>query len=72
MYRSAADGDVVAAIDADEADRLVDDGTFRRIVPAPAAVGAARLGMRAEIGETAVIAVSVAAGVMFSRRTRRT
>jgi acetylglutamate kinase len=52
------DGDVVAAIGADEADRLLDDGTFQGgIVPKlHAAVRAARLGMRAEIGETAVIA----------------
>ena len=51
------DGDVVSSIGADEADRLLDDGTFQGgIVPKlEAAVRAARLGMRAEIGETAVI-----------------
>jgi acetylglutamate kinase len=51
------DGDVVSSIGADEADRLLDDGTFQGgIVPKlQAAVRAARLGMRAEIGETAVI-----------------
>jgi acetylglutamate kinase len=52
------DGDVVAAIGADEADRLLDDGTFQGgIVPKlHAAVRAARLGMRAEIGETRILA----------------
>lgn len=51
------DGDVVPSIGADEADRLLDDGTFQGgIVPKlQAAVRAARLGMRAEIGETAVV-----------------
>ncbi len=51
------DGDVVSSIGADEADRMLDDGTFQGgIVPKlEAAVRAARLGMQAEIGETAVI-----------------
>ena len=51
------DGDVVSSIGADEADRLLDDGTFQGgIVPKlQAAVRAARLGMRAEIGETVVL-----------------
>jgi acetylglutamate kinase len=51
------DGDVVSSIGADEADRLLDDGTFQGgIVPKlEAAVRAARLGMRAQIGETAVL-----------------
>jgi acetylglutamate kinase len=50
------DGDVVPSIVADEADRLLVEGAFRGgIVPKlEAAVRAARLGMRAEIGETAV------------------
>ncbi len=50
------DGDVVSSIEADEADRLLDRGAFQGgIVPKlQAAVRAARLGMRAEIGETAV------------------
>ena len=50
------DGDVVSSIGADEADHMLDDGTFQGgIVPKlQAAVRAARLGMRAEIGETAV------------------
>jgi acetylglutamate kinase len=52
------DGDVVASIGADEADEMLDAGTFEGgIVPKlQAAVRAARLGMKAEIGETAVIA----------------
>jgi acetylglutamate kinase len=52
------DGDVVPSIGADEADRLLGDGTFEGgIVPKlEAAVRAARLGMRAEIGTTAVVA----------------
>jgi acetylglutamate kinase len=47
----------VAALPADEADRLVDDGTFDGgIVPKlRAAVRAVRQGVRAEIGETAVV-----------------
>jgi acetylglutamate kinase len=51
------EGAVVAALPADEADRLVDDGTFDGgIVPKlRAAVRAAREGVRAEIGETAVV-----------------
>ena len=50
------DGDVVSSIGADEADRLLDDGTFQGgIVPKlQAAVRAARLGIETEIGETAV------------------
>jgi acetylglutamate kinase len=52
------DGDVLASIGADEAESLLDDGTFEGgIVPKlQAAVRAARLGMRAEIGQTAVLA----------------
>jgi acetylglutamate kinase len=52
------DGDVVASIGADEADRMLDEGTFQGgIVPKlHAAVRAARLGMQAEIGQTAVLA----------------
>jgi len=52
------DGDVVAELGADEADQMLDAGTFEGgIVPKlQAAVRAARLGMKAEIGETAVIA----------------
>jgi acetylglutamate kinase len=52
------DGDVVASIGADEADTLLDAGAFQGgIVPKlQAAVQAARLGMRAEIGDTTVIA----------------
>ncbi len=52
------DGDVVASIGADEADQMLDAGTFEGgIVPKlQAAVRAARLGMTAEIGETAVTA----------------
>jgi acetylglutamate kinase len=52
------DGDVVASIGADEADQMLDAGTFEGgIVPKlQAAVRAARLGMKAEIGETAVVA----------------
>src|SRR5262245_27343724 len=50
------DGDVVPSIGADEADHLLGQGTFEGgIVPKlHAAVRAARLGMRAEIGATAV------------------
>jgi acetylglutamate kinase len=50
------DGDVVPSIGADEADYLLGEGTFEGgIVPKlEAAVRAARLGMRAEIGATAV------------------
>jgi acetylglutamate kinase len=50
------DGDVIASIGADEADHMLVNGTFQGgIVPKlQAAVRAARLGMRAEIGETAV------------------
>ena len=50
------DGDVVASIGADEADTMLDAGAFQGgIVPKlQAAVRAARLGMRADIGETAV------------------
>jgi acetylglutamate kinase len=50
------DGDVVPSIGADEADHLLGEGTFQGgIVPKlQAAVRAARLGMRAEIGATAV------------------
>jgi acetylglutamate kinase len=52
------DGDVVPSIGADEADQMLDAGTFEGgIVPKlQAAVRAARLGMKAEIGETAVTA----------------
>jgi acetylglutamate kinase len=52
------DGDVLASIGADEAESLLDDGAFEGgIVPKlQAAVRAARLGMRAEIGETAILA----------------
>jgi acetylglutamate kinase len=52
------DGDVVPSIGADEAETLLGDGTFQGgIVPKlEAAVRAARLGMRAEIGATAVLA----------------
>lgn len=51
------DGEVVPSITADEADRLLADGVLRDgIVPKlKAAVHAARLGMRAEIGSTAVV-----------------
>ena len=51
------DGDVVPSIGADEADHLLGEGTFEGgIVPKlEAAVRAARLGMRAEIGATAVM-----------------
>ena len=51
-------GSVLAAIEADEADELLEDGTFEGgIVPKlRAAVAAARSGVRAEIGETAVLA----------------
>jgi acetylglutamate kinase len=54
------DGDVVSSIGADEADRLLSGGTFQGgIVPKlEAAVRAARLGMRAHIGQTAVHAGS--------------
>ena len=52
------DGVVLRTIAAGEADRLLDDGTFEGgIVPKlRAAVAAARNGVRAEIGETAVVA----------------
>lgn len=52
------DGDVVASIGADEADTLLAAGRFQGgIVPKlRAAIHAARLGMRAEIGKTAVLA----------------
>ena len=58
------DGGVVASIGADEAESLLDDGTFQGgIVPKlEAAVRAARLGMRAEIGETAILADASIAG----------
>jgi acetylglutamate kinase len=51
------EGTVVEALGAEEADRLVDDGTFEGgIVPKlRAAVHAAREGVRAEIGATAVV-----------------
>ena len=51
------EGAVVASIAVDEADRLLDDGELEGgIVPKlRAAVTAARLGLRAEIGETAVV-----------------
>ena len=52
------DEQVLDRIDADEADRLVEDGTFAGgIVPKlTAAVRAARQGVRAEIGATEVVA----------------
>lgn len=52
------DGLVLKRIEAGEADRLLDDGTFDGgIVPKlRAAIAAARSGVRAEIGETAVVA----------------
>jgi len=52
------EGDVTPAIAADDAERLVDAGTFTDgIVPKLlAAARAARLGVAAEIGETAVLA----------------
>jgi acetylglutamate kinase len=52
------EGEVVASIAADEADRLLDDGELEGgIVPKlRAAVTAARGGLQAEIGETAVTA----------------
>lgn len=51
-------GETLSSIRADEAERLLGDGTLRGgIVPKlKAAVLAARLGIRAEIGETSVIA----------------
>jgi acetylglutamate kinase len=51
------EGDVLSSIDADDADRLLDEGTFDGgIVPKlRAAVRAARKGVRAEIGATAVV-----------------
>jgi acetylglutamate kinase len=51
-------GDVAYTLDALEADRLLADGTFEGgIVPKlRAAVTAARMGVRAEIGSTAVVA----------------
>jgi acetylglutamate kinase len=57
------DGDVVSSIGADEADHLLGEGTFEGgIVPKlEAAVRAARLGMRAEIGQTEVLAEASAA-----------
>jgi acetylglutamate kinase len=52
------DGGVVASIPADDADRLLGEGAFEGgIVPKlTAAVHAARLGVRAAIGETEVVA----------------
>ena len=52
------EGEVAATIVADEAERLVDDGTFAGgIVPKLlAAARAARLGVAVDIGETAVVA----------------
>jgi acetylglutamate kinase len=51
------DGAVVVSIATDEADRLLADGLEGGIVPKlRAAVHAARLGIRAEIGETKVVA----------------
>jgi acetylglutamate kinase len=52
------EGDVVPSIGADEADRLLESGRFEGgIVPKlEAAVRAARLGIRADIGETAILA----------------
>jgi acetylglutamate kinase len=52
------DGDLVPSIGADEAESLLSDGTFDGgIVPKlEAAVRAARLGLRTDIGETAVVA----------------
>jgi acetylglutamate kinase len=52
------DGGVVGSLEADEADRLLGAGAFEGgIVPKLlAAARAARLGIAAEIGETAVIA----------------
>jgi acetylglutamate kinase len=52
------DGSVVGTLAATDADRLLDSGAFEGgIVPKlRAAVTAARLGIRAEIGETAVVA----------------
>ena len=52
------DGDVVASIGADEAETMLDGGAFQGgIVPKlEAAVRASRLGLRAQIGETAVVA----------------
>lgn len=54
------DGDVVHTIGADEADTMLKAGAFEGgIVPKlEAAVRAARLGMRAEIGRTAVLATA--------------
>ncbi len=51
------EGDVLPSIGADEADHLLDNGAFDGgIVPKlRAAVTAAILGVRAEIGETAVV-----------------
>ena len=51
------EGSLVPSIEADEADRLLDDGSFEGgIVPKlRAAVRAARAGMHAEIGETVVL-----------------
>jgi len=52
------EGDVLPSIGADEADHLLDNGTFEGgIVPKlRAAVRAARLGVRSEIGETEILA----------------
>jgi acetylglutamate kinase len=54
------DGDIVTSIGADEADTMLDAGAFQGgIVPKlQAAVRAARLGMRADIGRTAVLSES--------------
>jgi acetylglutamate kinase len=64
------DGDVVASIAADEADTLLRSGAFQGgIVPKlDAAVRAARLGIRADIGATAVVAASVPAGLATEAR----
>lgn len=55
-------GDVVPSLGADEAETLLADGTFQGgIVPKlEAAVRAARLGLRAEIGETRILAAAEA------------
>ena len=52
------EGDVLTSLGADEADHLLDNGTFEGgIVPKlRAAVRAARLGVQAEIGETEILA----------------
>ncbi len=56
------DGDVVPSLGADEAETLLANGTFQGgIVPKlEAAVRAARLGLRAEIGETRIVAGAAA------------